>query len=317
MGNIVTGVKSGNSALTINYTNIPAYWDGSLQVSVRKGPLVERGNAVGIATNTPAYTLDVQGDARVAKTARSSAGPSLVLENTAGGSGATASLYFKSYATEGQAASSAIIAQDNGNYSNNILFQTKDAGSSNNPLVTRVTIDATGNMAITGTISGIGMAPPGAIIMQSGGISGNYDNTGKGVSGTAYEGWAICNGQNNTPDLQDRFIVGAGGDASANTSGGPDSHEHSTTIPAKAFSTSNDGEHAHQMPSTWYNRGLSCGKHNGIDRSNTDVTSVWSQSNGEHSHSVPYNDHAFNSNTYNGLNRPKYYALYFIMRLSS
>lgn len=34
------------------------------------------------------------------------------------------------------------------------------------------------------------------------------------------DGWALCNGENGTPDLRDRFIVGAGSSCAAGTSGG-------------------------------------------------------------------------------------------------
>jgi Phage Tail Collar Domain len=40
-------------------------------------------------------------------------------------------------------------------------------------------------------------------------------------------GWALCNGQNGTPNLVDRFILGASEDASARA-GGTSSHSHST-----------------------------------------------------------------------------------------
>lgn len=45
-------------------------------------------------------------------------------------------------------------------------------------------------------------------------------------------GWALCNGQNGTPDLRDRFIVGAGGGYAVGTTGGAvsASHSHSYSI---------------------------------------------------------------------------------------
>jgi hypothetical protein len=39
-------------------------------------------------------------------------------------------------------------------------------------------------------------------------------------SNTIPDGWAICNGSNGTPDLRNKFIVGAGTDYTLNTSGG-------------------------------------------------------------------------------------------------
>lgn len=34
-----------------------------------------------------------------------------------------------------------------------------------------------------------------------------FDSTGLGLAGGGWDGWALCNGNNATPDLRDRFIV--------------------------------------------------------------------------------------------------------------
>lgn len=39
--------------------------------------------------------------------------------------------------------------------------------------------------------------------------------------------WAICDGNNGTPDLRDRFIVGAGSTYAPNDGGGDETHLHS------------------------------------------------------------------------------------------
>lgn len=75
-------------------------------------------------------------------------------------------------------------------------------------------------LTATGTVAGVGMVPPGGIIMQSGSTANRFDHTGLGLAGTPYEGWAICNGQNATLDLRDRFIVGAGGRYDPGSMGG-------------------------------------------------------------------------------------------------
>ena len=53
--------------------------------------------------------------------------------------------------------------------------------------------------------------PVGGIIMWS------------GATNAVPSGWALCDGQNGTPNLQDRFIVGAGSSYSVNDTGGADS----------------------------------------------------------------------------------------------
>lgn len=42
----------------------------------------------------------------------------------------------------------------------------------------------------------------------TGQISTYFDATGLGVSGNVFQGWAICNGQNTTPDMRGRMVIG-------------------------------------------------------------------------------------------------------------
>lgn len=59
-------------------------------------------------------------------------------------------------------------------------------------------------------------------------------------------GWALCNGQNGTPDLRDRFIVGAGGSYAVGARGGSETtkHSHSYSIPNTAKHQSGDDPYA-------------------------------------------------------------------------
>ncbi|MEN6374662.1 MAG: hypothetical protein ABFD75_07775 [Smithella sp.] len=95
-------------------------------------------------------------------------------------------------------------------------------------------IDAKGNVGIgktdpqakldvAGAITGIGMVPPGAIVMFYGDIKNSFDEEGKGRKMTAYEGWQLCNGKNNSPDLRDRFVAAAGNVYKMGETGGLDS----------------------------------------------------------------------------------------------
>jgi hypothetical protein len=89
----------------------------------------------------------------------------------------------------------------------------------------------TSNLSVTGTNN---IIPAGVITMWSGSIA------------TIPTGWLLCNGSNGTPDLRDRFIVGAGSTyAVAATGGSADaivvSHSHSAT------STITDPGHYHNM----------------------------------------------------------------------
>jgi hypothetical protein len=76
--------------------------------------------------------------------------------------------------------------------------------------------------------------PSGGIIMWSGSV------------GSIPTGWFLCNGANGTPDLRNRFIVGAGSTYAVGASGGSAdaivvSHTHTAT------STVTDSGHAHDV----------------------------------------------------------------------
>lgn len=51
----------------------------------------------------------------------------------------------------------------------------------------------------------------------------------KGPTDAIPNGWALCDGLNGTPDLRDRFIVGAGTSFNPDDTGGSLTHKHSFT----------------------------------------------------------------------------------------
>ncbi|MEI9806757.1 MAG: hypothetical protein WDO16_02115 [Bacteroidota bacterium] len=63
--------------------------------------------------------------------------------------------------------------------------------------------------------------PIGAVIAWFGSLTNSFDSTGRGIN--KMTGWALCNSKNGTPDLQDRFIVGAGHNYSPDQKGGNES----------------------------------------------------------------------------------------------
>lgn len=65
-----------------------------------------------------------------------------------------------------------------------------------------------GNVSVTGTNSGFGTIPIGGIILWS------------GATTNIPAGWALCNGLNGTPNLRDRFVLGAGSTYAVDGKGG-------------------------------------------------------------------------------------------------
>jgi hypothetical protein len=85
----------------------------------------------------------------------------------------------------------------------------------------------------------IGVSPPAATPIPTGGIL-----LWSGSIGSIPAGYVLCNGNNGTPDLRDRFIVGAGSTYAVDATGGSadatlPTHTHTAT------STVTDPGHAH------------------------------------------------------------------------
>lgn len=78
--------------------------------------------------------------------------------------------------------------------------------------------------------------PTGCIVMWSGSI------------GSIPSGWYLCNGSNGTPDLRDRFVLGAGSSYSVNDIGGSkDAIVVSHTHTASSTSSVTDPGHSHNV----------------------------------------------------------------------
>jgi microcystin-dependent protein len=121
-----------------------------------------------------------------------------------------------------------------------------------------------------------GGVPSGIIVMWSGSI------------GSIPDGWALCDGTNGTPDLRDRFIVGAGNEYSIGNTGGEKMH---TLTIAEMPSHTHTGRFADQREDS-----------SGDDTTyhvNKGATTNSGSTGGDQPHE----------------NRPPYYALAFIMKL--
>jgi microcystin-dependent protein len=143
--------------------------------------------------------------------------------------------------------------------------------------------------------------PTGGIILWSGSI------------GSIPAGWVLCNGNNGTPDLRDRFIVGAGSTYAVNATGGSAdaivvSHTHTAT------SVVTDPGHKHTFAETGFDgQGTGSGKSivgyndpegpagvNHMNNATTGITVATTVAN------------AGNSGA--NANLPPYYALCYIMK---
>ena len=135
--------------------------------------------------------------------------------------------------------------------------------------------------AVDGSLlTGIVAIPTGAILLWS------------GSTGSIPSGFVICDGTNSTPDLRDRFIVGAGNTYAVDATGGANTvslaeanlaaHTHSVS-----GTTASDGAHTHNVSGNTSNTGAHTHNVSG-NTSNTGAhTHNGSTSNtGAHSHSL-------------------------------
>ncbi len=137
-----------------------------------------------------------------------------------------------------------------------------------------------------------------------------------GVASQVPAGWALCDGQNGTPDLRGRFVMGADSERfqPANTGDGflylDVSHMPSHSHYAGA---STNGRHGHIT--TFDNRGFSTEAHGGQGLTNNNNSSLWSRwtdQQGDHTHTITVQP------TGGGKPieiLPRYYALHYIKRI--
>jgi hypothetical protein len=130
-------------------------------------------------------------------------------------------------------------------------------------------------------------------------------------------GWALCDNKGGRPDLINRFVMGAGPDTEV-VKGEPDRHTH--RISGQTVPTTAAGSHQHRMPKNWRSMFGGFGpiptqtflEPVGLKQLQS-ASSVKVQSAGEHRHSVTTRD--VESGSSSGLNRPKWYALCYIIKL--
>ena len=193
-----------------------------------------------------------------------------------------------------------------------LMAQVKDmqAGSDADNFVVGGNLSVTGTTTLTGTTAAPtpgttddstkiattafvrDIVPAGVIVMWSGSIA------------SIPTGWLICDGTNGTPDLRNRFIVGAGSTYSvAGTGGSADaivvSHTHTATV--------TDPGHTHQI-----REGVFLQNSGAQFATGTEATSrfVTSQSN---TTGISVSNSTTGSSGTNA-NLPPYYALAYIMK---
>lgn len=173
------------------------------------------------------------------------------------------------------------------------------------------------------TLTAFTVSMKGVIVMWS----GSADNIP--------EGWALCDGTNGTPDLRDRFIVGAGGEYTVGDTGGAKEVTLTTEqMPKHSHTGSTNSAGSHTHTGTTNTAGAhrhTYTRNNSTSLASGNAISFWfgtSTANtseaGAHSHTLNINSAGAHTHTVTidetgggqaHENRPPYYALCFIMRV--
>lgn len=186
----------------------------------------------------------------------------------------------------------------------------------------------TGAMTATHTDLNTRLMPSGGIIMWS------------GSAGAIPSGWVLCDGNNSTPDLRGKFVIGAGGSYSVGNTGGNasialtsdqiPSHTHSATStftgsPLGTHShTATDSGHSHTFPTYIGGSSGNAGRASAYDTANSYSTvttnsataniTVASTSAGTPSGTVATTISSTGSGASIDIRNP-YYALCYIMKV--
>ena len=128
-------------------------------------------------------------------------------------------------------------------------------------------------------------------------------------------GFYLCNGANGTPDLRDRFVVGAGSHYTKAETGGADTvtTTGTVTIAAHTLTAAEIPKHTHGTITDYYPSQINSGVYVGAIH----MTSTWTETTrttgsaglgGSHTHSATW------TGTSNQDKRPPFYALCYIMK---
>lgn len=146
-----------------------------------------------------------------------------------------------------------------------------------------------------------------------------------GAADNVPSGWHLCDGTANTPDLRNRFIVGAGNSYAPGNTGGALSYTPTVTVNVAGtdvqvgYHTLTEAEippHSHRMQNMHYQ-----GNPDNWDAGNTVLSGgndLWSGATGGgrgHNHPITDHGHAHTASASAVDSRPPYYALAFIMKL--
>jgi hypothetical protein len=182
------------------------------------------------------------------------------------------------------------------------LAPTANSGTNNTQIATTAFVTTAVSAAF----------PTGGIILWSGSIA------------AIPSGWALCNGSNGTPDLRNRFVVGAGSTFAVDATGGSAdaitvSHTHTFTASGTTANKSLTGNFKvggpNQSPDgTIFTAGTNTGQRPGLDFNSGEQHQINFNASHDHTFTASGTTASAGSSGTNA-NLPPYYALAYIMKL--
>jgi hypothetical protein len=190
-------------------------------------------------------------------------------------------------------------------------------GSSGDSMTIAGTLNVTGNLQLDGAAGTAGQ------VMVSAG-SGSTPTWGNafvagmimlwsGSAASIPSGWLLCDGSNSTPDLRNRFVVGAGSTYAVGATGGSSdaivvSHTHTAT------STVTDSGHFHTYQTGYQTNVTAQGSNGNFGGGTPDDTSYIYNSETKTTGITVATTNASTGSSGTNANLPPYYALCYIMK---
>ena len=308
------GTSSGNNPIRVNS-------------NIKYNPSTNTLSQINIAGSSTAVNLNVTGDLTVGGQLKDgdgnfgTAGQVLRSDGTDTEWVNTGSLAAGAAAEVGVSAASA-------NANHFITMVDTASGNENIRVDTDLTYNPVTNTLNVPNISGNGSGLSGIESFVTGMIILWYGNTGNIPTG-----FVLCDGNNNTPDLRDRFVVGAGSAYSPNNTGGSSSTTLSTSqLPSHNHSVSVSGTTGNPSPALtgdvrrisegFRASGTASGVFTKVNDPNNPITGAASNSpvagftfDGTHTHTFSASGTSGNQGSGGSIeNRPPYYALCYIMK---
>ena len=201
-----------------------------------------------------------------------------------------------------------------------VMAQLKDqqAGTSGDPFTCSGTLTSSGTLAVTGGLTLDGAAgTSGQVLVSAGSNTPTWGNAfiagmimlWSGSSASIPSGWLLCDGSNSTPDLRNRFVVGATSTYAVGATGGTAdaivvSHTHTAVV------TDSGHTHNFDVKTGYYNDTAGTYAPTGTFPSRATM-GQWNTNSSATGISVS-NNSTGSSGT--NANLPPYYALCYIMK---